>query len=74
MSEKTDIDLSLDLQFLPDWATDDAGVNKYAEHSGEDRASRGRRGDRKGGNRDDRRPPRPDRGNRDHGVSFDSPT
>ena len=28
--------MSLDLQFLPDWAQDDVGKNKYANHSGED--------------------------------------
>ena len=71
MSEKPDNDLSLDLQFLPEWASDDAAVNKYADHSGEDRASRGRRGDsrgdRKGGNRNERRPPRRDQGSRDQG-------
>ena len=69
MSEKPDNDMSLDLQFLPEWASDDAAVNKYADHSGEDRASRGRRndrrGDRKGGNRNDQRPPRRDSGSRD---------
>ena len=69
MSEKPDNDLSLDLQFLPEWASDDAAVNKYADHSGEDRTSRGRRndrrGDRKGGNRNDQRPPRRDPGSRD---------
>jgi len=69
MSEKPDNDMSLDLQFLPEWASDDAAVNKYADHSGEDRTSRGRRndrrGDRKGGNRNDQRPPRRDSGSRD---------
>ena len=59
MSEKPDNDLSLDLQFLPDWATDESSANKYANHSGEDRPQRGRRGDR-----NDRRPRRDDRRDR----------
>jgi len=54
MTEKPDNDLSLELQFLPDWVTDDAGANKYAGHSGEDRQQGGRRG----GNRDGSRPSR----------------
>ena len=67
MSDQPDNELSLDLQFLPDWAQDDAGKNKYANHSGEDRPQRGggRKGSRRdrddrGRGRDDRRP----RGNR----------
>ena len=62
MSEKSDNDFSLDLQFLPEWASDDAAVNKYAGHSGEDRSQRGR----SGGRRDDRRGPRRDSGGRDN--------
>ena len=41
MTEKPDNDLSLELQFLPDWVTDDADANKYAGHSGEDRQQGG---------------------------------
>ena len=41
MSDQPDNELSLDLQFLPDWAQDDVGKNKYANHSGEDRPQRG---------------------------------
>ena len=37
MSDQPDNELSFDLQFLPDWAQDDVGKNKYANHSGEDR-------------------------------------
>ncbi len=58
MTEKPDNDLSLELQFLPDWAADDMSTNKYADHSGEDR----RPGGRKAGGRGDRRPLRGDRG------------
>ena len=56
MSDQPDNELSLDLQFLPDWAQDDAEKNKYANHSGEDRPQRGggRKGPRR--DRDDRRP------------------
>ena len=61
MTDKPDNDLSLELQFLPDWVKDDASANKYAGHSGEDRQSGGRRG----GGREGRRPPRGgDRGDR----------
>ena len=63
MSDQPDNELSLDLQFLPDWAQDDVGKNKYANHSGEDRPQRGggRKGPRRdrddrGRGRDDRRP------------------
>ena len=71
MSETPDNDLSLDLQFLPDWAQDEAGKNKYADHSGEDRPTRGggrkgprrNRGERGDRGRDDRRP----RGDRSQG-------
>ncbi len=63
MSDQPDNELSLDLQFLPDWAQDDVGKNKYANHSGEDRPQRGggRKGSRRdrddrGRGRDDRRP------------------
>jgi len=69
MSDQPDNDLSLDLQFLPQWAKEDAGENKFVGHSGEDRESRGRkpgRGRREGG---DRRPPRRD--NRDRGDRND---
>jgi hypothetical protein len=55
--------LSLDLQFLPQGAKEDAGANKFADHSGEDRGSRGRKPGR------DRRPPRRD--NRDRGDRND---
>ena len=41
MSDQPDNELSFDLQFLPDWAQDDVGKNKYANHSGEDRPQRG---------------------------------
>ena len=54
MADKPDNDLSLELQFLPDWVKDGAGSNKYAGHSGEDRQSR----DRRGFGREGRRPPR----------------
>ncbi len=54
MADKPDNDLSLELQFLPDWVQDGAGTNKYAGHSGEDRQSGGRRGF----GREGRRPPR----------------
>ena len=56
MSAEPDNELSLDLQFLPDWAQEDTGVNKYANHKGEQERPRGRKG-----GWDDRRPPRGDR-------------
>ena len=56
MSSEPDNELSLDLQFLPDWAQEDTGVNKYANHKGEQERPRGRKG-----GWDDRRPPRGDR-------------
>jgi len=56
MSAEPDNELSFDLQFLPDWAQDDTGVNKYANHKGEQERPRGRKGDW-----DNRRPPRGDR-------------
>ena len=70
MSDQPDNELSLDLQFLPDWAQDDAEKNKYANHSGEDRPQRGggRKGPRR--DRDDRRPRGdgpPKRGSRNDG-------
>ena len=37
MSEEPENDLSLDLQFLPEWAQEDSGKNKYEGHSGNDR-------------------------------------
>ena len=37
MSEESETDLSLDLQFLPEWAQEDSGKNKYEGHSGGDR-------------------------------------
>ena len=58
MTEKPDNDLSLELQFLPDWAADDVSTNKYADHSGEDRRS----GGRKTGGRGDRRSSRGEHG------------
>ena len=36
MSAEPDNELSLDLQFLPDWAQEDTGVNNYANHKGEE--------------------------------------
>ena len=48
MSEESENDLSLDLQFLPEWAQEDTGKNKYASHSGDDRKSRGHKGQRRG--------------------------
>ena len=56
MSSEPDNELSLDLQFLPEWAQEDTGVNKYANHKGEQERPRGRKG-----GWDDRRPPRGDR-------------
>ena len=56
MSAEPDNELALDLQFLPDWAQEDTGVNKYANHKGEQERPRGRKG-----GWDDRRPPRGDR-------------
>jgi len=37
MSEESENDLSLDLQFLPEWAQEDSGKNKFEGHSGGDR-------------------------------------
>ena len=56
MSAEPDNELSFDLQFLPDWAQEDTGVNKYANHKGEQERPRGRKG-----GWDDRRHPRGDR-------------
>lgn len=56
MSSEPENELSLDLQFLPEWAQEDTGVNKYANHKGEQERPRGRKG-----GWDDRRPPRGDR-------------
>ncbi|MDC0144195.1 hypothetical protein OAK45_06675 [Verrucomicrobia bacterium] len=53
MSAEPDNELSLDLQFLPDWAQEDTSVNKYANHKGEQERPRGRKG-----GWDDRRPAR----------------
>ncbi len=64
MSVEPDNELSLDLQFLPDWAQEDSGVNKYADHKGEADRPRGRKGGRKGGDWGERRPPRGDRRDR----------
>ena len=61
MSAEPDNELSLDLQFLPDWAQEDTGVNKYANHKGEEDRPRGRKGAGRKGSWDDRRPPRGDR-------------
>ena len=44
MSEPSDNDISLDFQFLPEWAQEDSGKNKYASHSGNDRGGDARRG------------------------------
>ena len=44
MSEEPENDLPLDLQFLPEWAQEDSGKNKYEGHSGNDR-----RGQKQGG-------------------------
>ena len=43
MSEESENDLSLDLQFLPEWAQKDSGQNKYAGHAGDDRKRGGQR-------------------------------
>ena len=72
MSAESDNELSLDLQFLPDWAQEDTGVNKYADHKGEEERPRGRKGGGSRGGWDERRPRRDDRkpgGNRDRGKS-----
>jgi len=72
MSAESDNELSLDLQFLPDWAQEDTGVNKYANHKGEEERSRGHKGGGRKGGWDDRRPPRGDRkpaGDRDRRSS-----
>ena len=61
MSAESDNELSLDLQFLPDWAQEGTGVNKYANHKGEQDRPRGRKGGGRTGGWDDRRPPRSDR-------------
>ena len=61
MSAESDNDLSLDLQFLPDWAQEDTGVNKYANHKGEEDRPRGRKGGGRKGGWDERRPRRDDR-------------
>ncbi|SVE38413.1 uncharacterized protein METZ01_LOCUS491267, partial [marine metagenome] len=58
MSEESETDLSLDLQFLPEWAQEDSGKNKYASHSGDDRKSGAHKGQRRGRNnhrQDDRK-------------------
>ena len=52
MSESSDNDISLDLQFLPEWAQEDSSKSKYASHSGDDRSRDLRRaGGRKSQNR-----------------------
>ena len=61
MSAEPDNELSLDLQFLPDWAQEDTGVNKYANHKGEEDRPRGRKGGGRKGSWDDRGPSRGDR-------------
>ena len=55
MSEPSDNDMSLDLQFLPEWAQEDADKNKYAKHTGEDRQREGQKSSRR-----DRKNPRRD--------------
>lgn len=64
MSKTPEIDLDLDLHFLPAWAQESATVNRYARYSGdtEDRAGRGdfRPPRRDGPRRPDRPPPRRD--------------
>ena len=44
MNESSENDISLDLQFLPEWAQEDSGSNKYSSHSGNDRGGEARRG------------------------------
>lgn len=68
MNTRPEIDLDLDLQFLPAWAREPAGVNRFAKYEGapeeEKRGGRGqmRRGrDFEGGARQQRRD-RPERG------------
>ena len=53
MSEESENDLSLDLQFLPEWAQKDSGQNKYAGHAGDDRKRGGQKRPRR--ERNDRR-------------------
>ena len=45
--------MSLDLQFLPEWAQEDSGKNKYVGHTGNDRKSAGQKRPRR--ERNDRR-------------------
>ncbi|MGC8991435.1 MAG: hypothetical protein ACP5MD_15065, partial [Verrucomicrobiia bacterium] len=62
MNTRPEIDLDLDLQFLPAWAREPAGVNRFAKYEGapaeERRGRRGqmrRGGDFEGGARQQRR-------------------
>ncbi|MDB6056383.1 MAG: hypothetical protein JWO95_227 [Verrucomicrobiales bacterium] len=58
MSVSPDSELDLEKLFLPAWAQESPALNKYAGHTGEDRAERGRGrgGDRDRGPRRDRPP------------------
>ncbi len=53
MSNTPESEFDLDKLFLPSWAKDSPGVNKYAKHTGEDRGPRD--DDRRGGPRPPRR-------------------
>ena len=50
----SDLPQEFDLKFLPDWLKEAPVENRYANYEGD-------RGERRGGDRDDRRPPRGDR-------------
>lgn len=50
MSTTPESELNLEELFLPAWAKDSSGANKYAKHTGEDRPARG---ERRGGPRRD---------------------